>query len=87
MHQDILNALLFPMLFSMSAGTYVYLRFQERRTQALLILTLFQLVGAVGYFGQPSLGTFVLLALHATVVFFLLVHHLQTPAVARELQR
>ncbi|WP_412028390.1 hypothetical protein [Deinococcus yunweiensis] len=81
-----LNTLFFPLLFSMGAGTYAYLRFPDRRPRALLVMTLFQLLGAYGHFTQPVTPLFLLLGLHATVVFFLLVHHLQTPALAPEPQ-
>ncbi|GHF47971.1 hypothetical protein HNQ07_002710 [Deinococcus metalli] len=79
-----LNTLFFPLLFSMGAGSYAYLRFRDRRPNALLVMTLFQLLGAYGYFTQPVAPLFMLLALHATVVFFLLVHHLQAPTLAPE---
>ncbi|MFC3835686.1 MULTISPECIES: hypothetical protein [Deinococcus] len=81
-----LNTLFFPLLFSMGAGTYAYLRFPDRRPRALLVMTLFQLLGAYGHFTQPAAPLFLLLGLHATVVFFLLVHHVQTPALAPEPQ-
>ncbi|WP_240741817.1 hypothetical protein [Deinococcus sp. KSM4-11] len=79
-----LNTLFFPLLFSMGAGTYAYLRFHDRRPRALLVMTLFQLLGSYGYFTQQGAPLFALLAVHATVVFFLLVHHLQTPTLAPE---
>ncbi|WP_243398142.1 hypothetical protein [Deinococcus koreensis] len=82
-----LNALFFPLLFSMSAGTYAYLKFSDRRPRALLILTLFQLLGASAYAQQPDQGLFAMLAVHAILVFFLLLHHLQTPALAAEQRR
>lgn len=81
-----LNTLVLPLLFSMLGGAYVYLRFADRRPRALLILTLFQLLGAYGFSTQPTPELFGLLALHATVVFFLLLHHLQTPLVLQEQQ-
>ena len=79
-----LNALFFPLLFSMGAGTYAYLTFSDRRPRALLILTLFQLLGASAYAQQPDQALFTLLAVHGLLVFFLLLHHLQTPALAAE---
>lgn len=74
-----LSTLILPLLFSMLAGTFIYRRFPERRPRALLILTLFQLVGASGYVLQADPGLFTLLAVHATLVFFLLIDHLQAP--------
>lgn len=74
-----LNALLLPLMFSMAGGTYVYLYLPDRRAQGLLILTLFQLVGAVGYVMQPTLELMMLLSLHASVVLVMLVRHLQGP--------
>lgn len=82
-----LNALFFPLLFSMSAGTYAYLKFSDRRPRALLILTLFQLLGASAYAQQPDQALFTLLAVHGILVFFLLLHHLQSPALAPEHHR
>ncbi|MBB5295987.1 hypothetical protein E5F05_09700 [Deinococcus metallilatus] len=74
-----LNTLALPLLFSMLAGTYAYLRFPDRRTRVLLTLILFQLVGAYGYRSQPEMALFSLLALHGLIVFALLLHSLQTP--------
>jgi hypothetical protein len=79
MDQEMLNALLLPLMFSMAGGTYVYLCLPDRRAQGLLILTLFQLVGAVGYVMQPTLELLMLLSLHASVVLVMLVRHLQGP--------
>ncbi|GGR49174.1 hypothetical protein GCM10008959_07960 [Deinococcus seoulensis] len=79
-----LNALLLPLMFSMAGGTYVYLQLPDRRAQGLLILTLFQLVGAVGYVMEPTLNLFMLLSLHASVVLVLLVRHLQAPAPVQQ---
>lgn len=74
-----LNTLLLPLMFSMAGGIYVYLCVPDRRAQGLLILTLFQLVGAVGYVMQPTLELLTLLSLHASVVLVMLVRHLQAP--------
>lgn len=84
MGQEMLHALFFPLLFSMGAGTYAYLRFSDRRPRALLILTLFQLLGAYAHASEPGPGLFTLLGLHGAVVFFLLLHHLQTPTLVPE---
>ncbi|CAM3935671.1 hypothetical protein [Deinococcus marmoris] len=81
MDQGMLNALVLPLLFSIGGGLYLYLRFPERRPRALLVMTLFQLVGAYGYATAPEEGLFGLLILHAAVVFVLLVRHLQTPTL------
>lgn len=80
MHQEMLNALALPLLFSMLGGTYAYLRFPERRPRVLLTLILFQLVGAYGHSTEPGAALFGLLALHMLVVFGLLLHGLQTPS-------
>lgn len=82
-----LNTLLVPLLFSMLGGMYVYFSRPDQRPRTLLILTLFQLVGAYGYTSERSGPLFALLLLHASVVFFLLLNHLQTPALAPERQR
>lgn len=74
-----LNVLALPLLFSILAGTYAYLRFPARRPRVLLTLILFQLVGGYGHASQPNEGLFGLLALHGLVVFGLLLHSLQTP--------
>ncbi|MFT2721311.1 hypothetical protein ACMT4L_15050 [Deinococcus sp. A31D244] len=79
-----LNALLLPLMFSMAGGTYVYLQLPDRRAQGLLILTLFQLIGAVGYVMEPTVSLFTLLSIHASVVLILLVRHLQAPAAATQ---
>ncbi|BDP40968.1 hypothetical protein DAETH_09370 [Deinococcus aetherius] len=79
MGQDILNALVLPLLFSMGAGTYAYLRFPERRPRVLLTLILFQLVGAYGHATQPGAALFGLLVVHGLVVFALLLHGLLIP--------
>ena len=79
-----LNALFFPLLFSMCGGTYLYVRFPDRRPRALLTLILFQLVGAYGYMTDPTEGLFALLTLHAALVFVLLLRHLQTPPLRVE---
>ncbi|GGM04555.1 hypothetical protein [Deinococcus aerophilus] len=84
MDQEMLNVLALPLLFSMIGGTYVFVHFRDRRPNALLVVTLFQLVGAYGYTTQPSEGLFGLLVLHAVVVFALLLRHLQTPALATD---
>ena len=84
MDQGMLNALILPLLFSMCGGTYLYIRFPERRPNALLVLTLFQLVGAYGYVTDPTEGLFALLSAHAVLVFVLLLRHLQTPPLATE---
>lgn len=63
MGQEMLNALLLPLLFSMAGGTYAYLRFPERRPRVLLTLLLFQLVGAYGHAVQPDSGLFGLLTI------------------------
>ncbi|CAM3565929.1 hypothetical protein DEFR109230_02985 [Deinococcus frigens] len=76
-----LNALVLPLLFSLCGGLYLYVRFPERRPRALLIMTLFQLVGAYAYATAPNDGLFGLLVLHAAVAFVLLVRHLQTPTL------
>jgi hypothetical protein len=81
MDQGILNALVLPLLFSISGGLYLYVRFPERRPRALLVMTLFQLVGAYGYATSPDDALFGLLVLHAAVVFILLVRHLQAPTL------
>lgn len=73
------NALLLPLLFSMVAGSYAYLRFPERRPRVLLTLVLFQLVGAYGHTSQPDTSLFGLLTLHLLVVVTWLAHYLQTP--------
>ncbi|GAA0499134.1 hypothetical protein [Deinococcus depolymerans] len=75
-----LNALLLPLMFSMVGGTYVYRRLPERRAHGLLILILFQLVGAAGYVMKPTLELLMLLTLHASAVLVMLVRHLQSPA-------
>ncbi len=74
-----LNILALPLLFSMLVGTYAYLRFPARRPNVLLTVILFQLVGGYGYSVQPGAALFGLLAVHALVVFALLLHGLQTP--------
>ncbi|WP_104991285.1 hypothetical protein [Deinococcus sp. NW-56] len=79
MGQEMLNALLFPLLFSIVGGTYAYLRFPDRRPKVLLTLVLFQLVGAYGHASQPDTGLFGLLTLHLLVVVTWLAHYLQTP--------
>ncbi len=84
MDQGMLNVLALPLLFSMVGGTYVFVRFRDRRPNALLVVTLFQLVGAYGYATHPEEGLFGLLILHAVVVFALLLRHLQSPALATE---
>ncbi|MFK7602645.1 hypothetical protein ACI3L1_10575 [Deinococcus sp. SM5_A1] len=81
MDQGMLNALVLPLLFSICGGLYLYVRFPDRRPRALLVMTLFQLVGAYGYATAPEEGVFGLLILHAAVVFVLLVRHLQTPTL------
>lgn len=86
MGQEMLNTLFFPLLFSMGAGSFAYLRFHDRRPRALLVMTLFQLLGSYGYFTQPAAPLFALLALHATIVFFLLLNHLQAPVLIPESQ-
>ncbi|MFC4427426.1 hypothetical protein [Deinococcus navajonensis] len=84
MAQDLLNALALPMLFSMMAGAYGYFRFPERRPALLLNLLLILLVGAYSHWRQPSQDLFNLLLMHSTAVFFMLLHHLQTPVKATE---
>lgn len=79
MGQDILNALVLPLLFSMAGGSYAYLRFPERRPRVLLTLILFQLVGAYGHATEPGAALFGLLVLHSLVVFGLLLHGLLRP--------
>jgi len=79
MGQEMLNALVFPLLFSMAGGTYAYLRFPERRPKVLLTVMLFQLVGAYGHAGQPDPALFGLLTLHLLVTVVWLGHYLQTP--------
>lgn len=76
-----LNTLVLPLLFSICGGLYLYVRFPERRPRALLVMTLFQLVGAYGYATAPEETLFGLLVLHAAVVFILLVRHLQAPVL------
>ena len=87
MSQELLNALLLPLIFSMAGGTFVFLRRPEQRQQGLLIMILFQLVGAAGYSRQPSLEVFGLLCLHALFVLVLMTRHLQTPQVAPQTSR
>ncbi|WP_254605524.1 hypothetical protein [Deinococcus sp. JMULE3] len=77
-----LNALLLPLLFSMAGGTFVFLRRPDARQQGLLVMILFQLVGAAGYVTQPTLEVFGLLCIHALFVLVLMTRHLQTPPVA-----
>ncbi|WP_229784489.1 hypothetical protein [Deinococcus radiotolerans] len=77
-----LNALLLPLLFSMAGGTFVFLRRPEARQQGLLVMILFQLVGAAGYTLQSTLEVFALLCVHALFVLVLMTRHLQTPHVA-----
>ena len=79
MSQDMFNALILPLLFSMVGGTYAYLSFPERRPSVLLTLILFQLVGSAGHTMEPGEALFGLLGLHGLVVFGLLVHGLLTP--------
>ncbi|GGR79008.1 hypothetical protein GCM10008960_02280 [Deinococcus sedimenti] len=74
-----LNALLLPLMFSVAGGTFVFLRRPEQRPQGLLIMILFQLVGAAGYVLQPTLEVFALLCVHALFVLVLMTRHLQTP--------
>ncbi len=81
MDQGLINTLVLPLLFSICGGLYLYVRFPERRPRALLVMTLFQLVGAYGYSTAPEEALFGLLVMHAAVVFILLVRHLQAPAL------
>ena len=74
-----LNALALPLMFSMLAGVYAYVRFPERRSKVLLVVILFQLVGAGGYVTEPGHALFGLLSMHALVVFTLLLHGLGLP--------
>ncbi|MHA0040331.1 hypothetical protein [Deinococcus sp. PEB2-63] len=76
-----LNALLLPLLFSMAGGTFVFLRRADQRANGLLIMILFQLVGAAGYVMQPTLDVFALLCVHALFVLVLMTRHLQSPHV------
>jgi len=41
MAQEMLNALLLPLLFSMAGGTFVFLRRPDQRTRGLLVMILF----------------------------------------------
>lgn len=84
MSQDLLNALALPMLFSIMAGLYGYVRFPDRRPALLLNLLLILLVGAAGHWYQPNVSLFNLLLIHSTAVFFMLLHHVQTPVPAAE---
>lgn len=72
-------ALALPLLFSMGAGIYGFGRFPERRNSLLLVVILFQLLGAFAVQYQPSLALLGLLSIHALVVCGLLVQHVQTP--------
>lgn len=88
MSQDLLNALALPMLFSILAGLYGYFRFPGRRPALLLNLLLILLVGAAGHWYQPDTALFNLLLIHSTAVFFMLLHHVQTPMpVAERIER
>lgn len=79
MQEDMLAALALPLLFSMTAGTYGFVRFPERRANILLVTILFQLLGAFAVNMQPSTALLGLLCVHALVVSVLLVQHVQTP--------
>ena len=79
MGQDMFAAFVLPVLFSIGAGLYGYFRFAERRPMLLLNLMLIFLLGAYVQYSQPSEGLFSLLLLDGAFLFFLLVHHLQTP--------
>ncbi|WP_221089078.1 hypothetical protein [Deinococcus aquaedulcis] len=87
MDQEMLNALLLPLMFSMIGGTFVFLYRPEQRAQGLLILTLFQLVGAAGYAMKPTLELFALLCVHALTVLVLLTRHLQAPLPVAQPER
>ncbi|MFC5847729.1 hypothetical protein [Deinococcus petrolearius] len=80
MGQDMFAAFVLPVLFSIGGGLYGYFRFAERRPMLLLNLMLIFLLGAYVQYSQPSEGLFSLLLLDGTFLFFLLVHHLQSPA-------
>ncbi|WP_232337855.1 hypothetical protein [Deinococcus arboris] len=82
-----LNALLLPLLFSMASGTFIFLYRPEQRGQGLLILTLFQLVGAAGYAMQPTTELLALLSAHALAVLVMLTRHLQTPVPVPQASR
>ncbi|AWT36086.1 hypothetical protein DM785_11340 [Deinococcus actinosclerus] len=81
MAQEMLNALLLPLLFSMAGGTFVFLRRPDQRTRGLLVMILFQLVGAAGNVMQTSTELYALLCVHALVVLILMTRHLQSPHV------
>lgn len=79
MDQEILNALILPLLFSLAVGVYGFVRMPEKRAQLLLNLMLLQLVGVYGLHLEHTSTLFGLLSLHCAAVFIMLVRHLQTP--------
>lgn len=79
MDQEILNALILPLLFSLAVGVYGFVRLPEKRGPLLLNLMLLQLVGVYGLHLEHSTTLFGLLSVHCAAVFIMLVRHLQTP--------
>ena len=79
-----LNALLLPLLFSMAGGTFVFLRRPDQRARGLLVMILFQLVGAAGNVMQSSPELYALLCVHALVVLVLMTRHLQAPQASTQ---
>ena len=71
-----MSALSFPLLFAMLGGCWAYLYRPERRGALLSTLILFQLLGAWGYFQQPSLELLILVGILAITVFAMLLHTL-----------
>ncbi|UBV43412.1 hypothetical protein LAJ19_04140 [Deinococcus taeanensis] len=82
-----LNALLLPLLFSMAGGTFVFLQRPDQRHKGLLVMILFQLVGAGGYVMQPHVELFALLCVHAVLVVSLMTRHFQAPLPAQQPSR
>jgi hypothetical protein len=70
------SALSFPLLFAMLGGVWAYLYRPERRGALLSTLILFQLLGAWGYYQQPSAELLILVGVLATTVFAMLLHTL-----------
>lgn len=77
MNEDFLTILLVPVLFSMMAGIYGYLRVPERRSYILLAMILIQMVGSIAFRFQPSDGLLMLLVTHVMLITLLLVRHIQ----------
>lgn len=77
MNEDFLTILLAPVIFSMMAGIYGYLRVPERRSYILLAMILIQMVGSVSFRFQPSDGLLMLLVTHVMVITLLLARHIQ----------